>query len=103
MEPKKKGIKDLKLLGKTVSVEFVDAIPNAPQGAVGLNNCNTLRILLLKDQADDSMKDTMLHEIIHMLDYEYQLGLKERHVHCLASGLYAVLKDNPQVTKWLTN
>ena len=70
------GFNNIRLLGKTVTIREVEAIPNAPQGAVGLNNCNTLEILLLDKQADDVKKDTLLHEIIHMIDYEYQLNMK---------------------------
>lgn len=97
------GFSNVRLLGKVVTVKEVECIPNAPQGAVGLNNCNSLEILLLEKQAADVKKDTLLHEIIHMIDYEYQLNMKERQVHCMSSGLYAMLKDNPKVTKWLTN
>ena len=100
---KKLPFNSVRLLGKHITVTEVEVVPNAPQGAVGFNSCNDLTIMLLNKQAEDSKKDTMLHEVIHMLDYDYQLGLKEKQVHCMASGLYSFLRDNPKVAKWLLN
>lgn len=47
--------------------------------------------------------DTVLHELIHAIDDAMQLGMNERQVHCTATGIVALLKDNPDFVKYLTN
>lgn len=98
---RKLNVNSVVLNGKSFNFSFVPAIPNAPPGAVGYNNCNTQHIFVLENQAEDSKKDTVLHEILHVLDYEYQLSLKERQIHCLAAGIFSVLKANKELGKWL--
>lgn len=48
------------------------------------------------------VQDTTLHEIIHAIDESLALQMTESQVHQLATGLLAVIKDNPAYTKWLT-
>lgn len=47
------------------------------------------------------MQDTLLHETIHAIDETLFLRMTERQVSTLASVLIAVLKDNPEFTKWI--
>lgn len=53
------------------------------------------------DQSLVQLRDTVLHEIIHAVDFSMHLGLEERQVHALAAGLLGVLRDNPQITAFL--
>lgn len=46
-------------------------------------------------------QDTLLHETIHAIDETLFLKMTERQVSNLASVLLAVLKDNPEYTKWI--
>lgn len=47
---------------------------------------------------------TMLHEVLHGLHYQYDLGLEdeERVVTCFANGLSQVFRDNPKFLKFLS-
>lgn len=45
--------------------------------------------------------DTLLHELLHAIDDAMQLGLKERQVHCVATGIIALFKDNPAFLEYL--
>jgi hypothetical protein len=45
--------------------------------------------------------DTVLHELIHAIDDAMQLGMTERQVHCTATGIIALLKDNPNFYEYL--
>lgn len=51
--------------------------------------------------ADDYNHDTVFHEITHAVDDILLLGLKEKQVHLIASGLLAVLKQNKELAAWL--
>jgi len=45
--------------------------------------------------------DTLLHEVVHSIDDAMQLKMNERQVHCVATGLIAALKDNPEFLEYL--
>jgi hypothetical protein len=47
------------------------------------------------DLNGEARLDTLLHECLHVLDYDMQLDLTERQVHSLAAGIYMILRDNP--------
>jgi hypothetical protein len=49
----------------------------------------------LNSAVDQDQKDeTLLHEIVHCLDANMGLGLSERQVSSLSTGLHSVFKDN---------
>jgi len=54
------------------------------------------RIRINTDATEVRQKTALLHEVIHVVDEEYQTHLTEPTVTCLASGLMAVIQGN----KW---
>ena len=42
----------------------------------------------------DRKSQTLLHEIIHVIDMDYSIELTETQIECLATGLLQVLKEN---------
>lgn len=46
-------------------------------------------------------KDTMLHELVHVVDVFSKVGLKEEQVTQIGNGLFCILEDNPKLGKWL--
>lgn len=47
--------------------------------------------------------DTLIHEVIHCIYYQYQLSKKsgeEKTVTCLSSGLTQVIRDNDEWVYW---
>lgn len=53
------------------------------------------------DQHPDALRDTLLHEAIHAIDYNGQLEMTERQVHVLATAVCDVLWTNPKFANWL--
>ncbi len=54
-----------------------------------------LRLIRL-DGRDPDPRDTLVHEILHVIDYVYNAGqLDEGTVRRLGEGIYQVLRDNP--------
>lgn len=91
---------ELRILGKTFTVRpFHEGLLNIT--AAGINDVKQCVIEYDPAQKLDQVKDTLLHEITHVLDYDFQLELTERQVHCIATGVMSVLKDNPNFAKWL--
>jgi hypothetical protein len=87
-------MKSVKIIGKEVRVDIVGR--DTIQGNSGLSNATLLRIWVAKDLPKEEAQDTMLHEIIHILDYSMDTELTETQVKRLATGLLAFFKDNPK-------
>ena len=49
---------------------------------------------ILLEVGHASIDSTLLHEIIHAIDFNVALGLEEDQVIRLTSGLYAAIRDN---------
>ena len=58
-----------------------------------------LKITLRKNQPQDHLLDTVMHELVHMIDLEMAIGLKEKQVARLGTGLAHTLKTNPQLRR----
>lgn len=66
-------------------------------------SCETskLRIDLSPTQPVGHLRDTYLHETLHAMDIETQLGMTERQITVLATVLLAWMRDNPHVVAWM--
>ena len=90
----------LRIIGKTFQIKTFEPNPLA-NGLQGFHDSNLQVITLQTGNGFDDARDTLLHEVIHAIDYGIQVNLEERQVHALASGLYAVMRDNPDFVAWL--
>lgn len=92
---------ELRILGKTFSVEFVDE-DDAPD-RLGSCHLEAQKIEIRKGQPKETELDTIVHEVIHACDDSLGLGMSERQVHAMACALVAVFLDNQQtISKFLT-
>lgn len=64
-------------------------------------------IELAKNQDEEELVDTFLHELAHAIFHEHNIDinnkLEEEIVTKLANGLTQFFKDNPKAIKWLLN
>lgn len=91
--------KTLDILGKTYTLlPMPDKWDNKAMGEV---SDDRVLIKYWVGQAEETLKDTILHEAIHALDYNAQIGLKERQVHVLAGMILHLLRANPKFAQWL--
>jgi len=51
--------------------------------------------------APQMQRRTVLHELLHTIEHLQALKLKEREVVALETGLFSLLKDNPELVAWL--
>ena len=58
-------------------------------------------ILLNVDADEDKLRITFLHELLHCIDDLLGINLKHSAVYSLSQVLWAVLKENPELTDWL--
>jgi hypothetical protein len=90
--------KKLDVFGKrwTVVIEKIE------DGDYGMCKPAQSKIIVHPEQSPDSMRDTLLHEILHAVDIEMQTRMGERRVRLIATGLLAVLRQNPALASYLT-
>ena len=46
-------------------------------------------------------RDTLLHEVMHAVDHELHCGMTEPQIRRMATGLLALLRDNPALVAFL--
>lgn len=86
----------VRILGKEYEVKVFEDFENCGE-------CDDIK-QTLKIQAGMPLtleQDTLLHEVIHALDFNMKTHMKERQVSALASGLIAVFRDNPHFVSYL--
>jgi hypothetical protein len=97
-------IEALDILGKRYRVNFIEREEGGGDCGECLYNVCTIEVAT-GFQCLEQQRDTLLHEVLHAVDHEMNgLGgaLRERHIRALATGLYAVLRQNPALVAFLT-
>lgn len=91
---------ELSIIGRRVDVIMTDELPDGQLGECDAEN-GTIK---LKSGTPASVEvDTLLHECVHCLDERFQLKLSERQVYCITVGIIALLKDNEDFMRYLTD
>lgn len=102
--------KKVKVLSKTYSIIVDEHIWNEGTGASGLCKPWKTQIHVAKGELNEQQeRDTVLHEVMHAIFSEMGLTTdfkeeneEEKIVRCMATGLLAVLRENPALVKYLT-
>lgn len=89
----------VRIVGRDIVINYVSA-DDMPK-AFGEYDYETLSVRVRTGQQTAFEADTVLHELIHAIDDAMQLGMTERQVHCSATGIIALLKDNPAFLEYL--
>jgi hypothetical protein len=89
----------VRVLGKIFKIRYMK--DDEWTDADGLMQLDSQDILVREITALGYMQDTLLHETIHAIDETLVTGMTEQQVSNIASVLLAVLKDNPEFTKWI--
>ena len=77
----------IEILGKIYQIEYLG--DDMMQGLLGSAKRITQKINISTNQSHDSAVETILHEVIHIIDGELKLELSEETVARLAVGLYS--------------
>ena len=98
----------IRILGKRVSVKYVPAgdillkdSHDDPEPGVGRSDSTKQLIGIEDGQPLESEQDALLHEVMHMLEDWMGIEISEDAVTKMATGLIAVLKDNPKLAAYL--
>lgn len=91
----------IRVVGKQFQIEFVPADHEKLEEAYGLCNTDEQRIWIREGQPLESEQDTVLHECLHAVESAMNLDLEDDIIHRLATGLLAVVRDNPTFVRYL--
>ena len=58
---------------------------------------NSQEIVLDKNISQQLKETTLIHEILHQINFVYNINLEHQQIYQLEAGLYAFIKDNPVV------
>jgi hypothetical protein len=79
---------EITILGKPYKIDYCKS--SDINGMLGsANRAKQVIRINIDDQGPDQKKETLLHEVLHMVSDELKLGLTESIISCLAVGLYS--------------
>ena len=93
----------LRFGGRIWKVELVSELLDKKQELLGKCDYADSTIRVVKKQSLDSLKSTLLHECIHAQAEAQGWEAKEITVIKIEKLIYAMLKDNPKLFRWLLN
>lgn len=87
----------LRILGKTYAVQTKEG-----DGDYGECFSDECRMEVRESQHQQQQADSLLHEAFHAVDHEMHCSLSEAQVRRMATGVLALLRDNPALVAFLT-
>lgn len=80
------------ILGQDFTIEFI----KDKKGRDFIGRCfpHANKIQICQDLPDDKLFQTYLHEVLHAIDENLNMGLKHKTIDTLSVALYQFLKDN---------
>ena len=67
----------------------------------GLCEAVKQKISIDHDLPPDEERDTILHEVFHAIEDAMGIDMADRNIRCLATGMYAVFRDNPDFFRYI--
>ncbi len=84
----------IKVSGVWYRIKFVNGENELEYKNIGRTNFMKGLITMHMGYTDDENYRTFLHEVLHVVSWDYGLKLEEDSVDRLSVGLYQVLKEN---------
>ena len=85
----------VKILGQEYKIEFLG--DKKKRNFIGRCFPNANIIQLEETLCKDKMGEVYLHEVLHAIDENLELGMKHKSINRLAIALYQFLKDNDYI------
>ena len=98
--------KELKILGKRVTIKWIDgnptpANPLLKSGFIGKSSSSGGWCVVDNTLSDDQQKDTLIHELFHLYNNDLNIALVEDQIQRMAACTYQLMRDNPKFVKWI--
>jgi hypothetical protein len=82
----------VKILGQDYTIEFMK--PKKGRSFIGRCFPHGNHIQLDECLCEDKMGETFMHEVLHAIDENLELGIKHKSINRLGIAVYQFLKDN---------
>lgn len=79
-------------------VVFAEKVADDPE-CRGICRFDPKQIVLLMGQSEQMMVKTFLHEVLHAVDHEHEIGLQHKHVYALEDALAKLFRLNKLFSK----
>lgn len=86
----------LSLLNHQLKV-YLDDPTHWAEGGMGRASLLDLTLRINRTIPHDLQCSTLIHEILHILSYFFELELEEVHINALTAGIFSFIRDNPSV------
>ena len=91
----------MRIIGKTFDIDWPDEIEDEGEKLNGFSDPDAQKISVVGTLPLNTQQDRLLHEIMHCVEASFDLDLEDTVIERLATGLLAVLKDNPAFIAYL--
>ena len=98
-QEKTKRPDSVRIFGRNYSFNYVPEYMGLAE--MGTTDNHNLLINIKEHQLPVEEADTVLHEVIHAIEYTMDLEMSEHQVRALATGLMGVFQDNPKFAKYI--
>lgn len=101
-EPAKKTQRpsNVRVFGRNYTINYVPEYMGLED--YGTTSDHLLLINIKEHQLPIEEADTVLHEVLHAIDFTMDLEISEHQIRALATGLIGVFQDNPEFAKYIT-
>lgn len=82
-------------------IKLVEEKPALHKDIGGIHDVWANQITVYASLAEDQKRAVAVHEIVHDIEAVTGVEMSEQDVTSFASVLFAVLRDNPALVKWL--
>jgi len=96
--------KKIKIANHVYTIEEWEPDLALATGCFGLCQNNELNIKISTDYSQSQIKETLLHEVLHAINWTYHIeegDCEERTVTAMASALSQVFQDNKEFREFL--
>jgi hypothetical protein len=94
-------ISPIRIVGKDYKVNIVESLIRDQELLHGLCEPHICTISLSDSQDIQNQKDTIIHECAHAIAEAMGVDIPEQHILILGTGLYAWMRENPLLIKWI--
>lgn len=91
----------LKILSRQWEVEYATGSAMLDKDEIGCSDAEKQHITIKEGLKSDQERSTLLHETIHAISDTLGLGLTEKQVQGLETGLFAMNRDNARLFSYL--
>ena len=94
-------ISSIRIVGKDYKVRVTEDLIHDNEVLHGLCEHHKCIISISQGQDIQNKKDTVIHECAHAIAESMGVDIPEQHILVLATGLYAWMRENPLLIKWI--